>query len=71
MLAGFALSTVRAINFAILRRIGLNALNREQTYKRSLRQKMKRTSMDYDSSSHFLFSLVDTEKTHIFVNREN
>lgn len=35
-------------NFAILRRIGLNALNREQTYKRSLRQKMKRTSMDND-----------------------
>lgn len=33
-------------NFAILRRIGLKALNREQTYKRSLRQKMKRTSID-------------------------
>src|SRR4028118_846762 len=35
-------------NLAILRRIGVNALNREQTYKRSLRQKMKRTSMDND-----------------------
>jgi Transposase len=35
-------------NLAILRRIGVNALNREQTYKRSLRKKMKRTSMDND-----------------------
>lgn len=33
-------------NFALLRRIALNALNREQSYKRSLRQKMKRTAMD-------------------------
>lgn len=33
-------------NFALLRRFALNALNREQTYKRSLRQKMKRTAMD-------------------------
>ena len=33
-------------NFALLRRIALNALNRELTYKRSLRQKMKRTAMD-------------------------
>jgi SOS response regulatory protein OraA/RecX len=33
-------------NFALLRRIALYALNREQTYKRSLRQKMKRTAMD-------------------------
>lgn len=33
-------------NFALLRRIALNALNREQTYKRSLRQRMKRTAMD-------------------------
>lgn len=33
-------------NFALLRRLALNALNREQTYKRSLRQKMKRTAMD-------------------------
>ncbi|QKQ74883.1 ISAs1 family transposase [Nostoc sp. TCL240-02] len=35
-------------NFALLRRIALNALNREHTYKRSLRQKMKRTAMDND-----------------------
>ncbi len=27
-------------NFAILRRLALNALNREKTYKRSLRQNM-------------------------------
>lgn len=27
-------------NFALLRRLALNALNREQTYKRSLRQKV-------------------------------
>jgi SOS response regulatory protein OraA/RecX len=33
-------------NLALLRRIALNALNREQTYKRSLRQKMKRAAMD-------------------------
>lgn len=33
-------------NFALLRRIALNALNRESSYKRSLRQKMKRTAMD-------------------------
>jgi predicted transposase YbfD/YdcC len=33
-------------NFALLRRMALNALNREQTYKRSLRQKMKRAAMD-------------------------
>jgi predicted transposase YbfD/YdcC len=33
-------------NFALLRRLALNALNREQTYKRSLRQKMKRAAMD-------------------------
>ena len=33
-------------NFALLRRIALNILNREQSYKRSLRQKMKRTAMD-------------------------
>ncbi len=33
-------------NFALLRRIALNALNCEKTYKRSLRQKMKRTAMD-------------------------
>ncbi|BAY97902.1 transposase [Tolypothrix tenuis PCC 7101] len=33
-------------NFALLRRIALNALNCEQSYKRSLRQKMKRTAMD-------------------------
>ena len=32
-------------NLAILRPFGLNALNREQTYQRSLRQKMKRTAM--------------------------
>lgn len=52
-------------NFAILRRIGLNALNREQTYKRSLRQKMKRTSMDNDYmiqvlSSCFIDSTLDS-----------
>ena len=33
-------------NFSLLRRIALNALNREQSYKPSLRQKMKRTAMD-------------------------
>lgn len=33
-------------NFALLRRLALNALNQEQTYKRSLNQKMKRAGMD-------------------------
>ncbi len=33
---------------ALLRRLALNALNREQTYKRSLRQKSKRAAMDND-----------------------
>lgn len=35
-------------NIALIRRIALNALNREQTYKRSLKQKMKRAGMDND-----------------------
>jgi predicted transposase YbfD/YdcC len=35
-------------NFALLRRIALNVLNREQTYKRSLTQKSKRAAMDND-----------------------
>ena len=43
-------------NFALLRRIALNALNRELTYKRSLRQKMKRTAMDNDYMIQVLFS---------------
>jgi predicted transposase YbfD/YdcC len=52
-------------NFALLRRIALNALNLEHTYKRSLRQKMKRTSMDNDYmilvlSSCFIDSTLDS-----------
>ncbi len=43
-------------NFALLRRIALNAINRELTYKRSLRQKMKRTAMDNDYMIQVLFS---------------
>ncbi|WP_445300157.1 ISAs1 family transposase [Microcoleus sp. D3_18_C4] len=35
-------------NLALLRRIALNALNCEPTYKRTLRQKMKRAAMDND-----------------------
>lgn len=55
-------------NFAILRRIALNALNREHTYKRSLRQKMKRTSMDNDYmiqvlSSCFIDSTLDSSES--------
>lgn len=54
-------------NFALLRRIALNALSREQTYKRSLRQKMKRTSMDNNYmiqvlSSCFLDSTLDSSQ---------
>ncbi|MEP0800184.1 hypothetical protein NDI37_27195, partial [Funiculus sociatus GB2-A5] len=52
-------------NFALLRRIALNALNREQTYKRSLRQKSKRDAMDDDYmiqvlSSCFLDPTLDS-----------
>jgi len=52
-------------NFSLLRRIALNALNREQTYKRSLRQKMKRTAMDNDYmiqvlSSCFIDNTLDS-----------
>ena len=35
-------------NFALLRRMALNALNRENRLKRSLRQKMKRAAMNND-----------------------
>ena len=54
-------------NFALLRRIALNALNREQTYKRSLRQKMKRTAMDNDYmiqvlSSCFINSTLESSE---------
>ncbi|WP_445299652.1 MULTISPECIES: ISAs1 family transposase [unclassified Microcoleus] len=35
-------------NLAVLRRLALNAFNREPTYKRSFRQKMKRAAMDSD-----------------------
>jgi predicted transposase YbfD/YdcC len=52
-------------NFAILRRLALNVLNRELTYQRSLRQKMKQTAMDNDYmikvlSSSFLDSPLDS-----------
>jgi predicted transposase YbfD/YdcC len=35
-------------NFALLRRLALNALNQEKTIKRSLRQKSKRAAMNND-----------------------
>ena len=35
-------------NLALLRRMALNALNRENSLKRSLRQKMKRAAMNND-----------------------
>lgn len=52
-------------NFSLRRRIALNALNREQTYKRSLRQKSKRAGMDDDYmiqvlSSSFLDHTLDS-----------
>ncbi len=43
-------------NFSLLRRLALNALNREQTYKRSLRQKSKRAAMDNDYMIQLLSS---------------
>lgn len=46
-------------NFALLRRIALNALNREQTYKRSLSQKMKRTAMDNNYMIQVLSCFID------------
>ncbi|MCF4967154.1 ISAs1 family transposase [Nostoc sp. CMAA1605] len=55
-------------NFALLRRIALNALNFEHTYKRSLRQKMKRTAMDNNYmiqvlSCCFLDSTLDSSNS--------
>ncbi|MFP5275430.1 ISAs1 family transposase [Coleofasciculus sp.] len=55
-------------NFSLLRRIALNVLNREQTYQRSLRQKMKRTAMDNDYmirvlSSCFIDSTLNSSKS--------
>lgn len=52
-------------NFAILRRLALNVLNREKTYKRSLKQKMKRTAMDNDYmlkvlNSSFINNILDS-----------
>lgn len=46
-------------NFSLLRRIALNALNREQTYKRSIKQKMKRTAMDNDYMIQVLSCFID------------
>lgn len=55
-------------NFSLLRRIALNALNQEQTYKRSLRQKMKRTAMDNNYmiqvlSSCFIDNILDSSES--------
>ena len=36
----------RNFNFAFLRRVALNALNQESTYRRSMAQKSKRAAMD-------------------------
>ncbi len=46
-------------NFALLRRFALNALNCEQTYKRSLRQKIKRTAMDNNYMIQVLSCFID------------
>ncbi len=43
-------------NFSLLRRLALNALNRESTYKRSLRQKSKRAAMDNNYMLQILLS---------------
>jgi predicted transposase YbfD/YdcC len=43
-------------NFSLLRRLALNALNREQSYKRSLRQKSKRAAMDNSYMQQILSS---------------
>ena len=45
-------------NFSLLRRLALNALNREHTYKRSLRQKSKRAAMDNDYMLQILLSCL-------------
>ena len=44
---GFAQATALVMG-AFLRRVALNALNQESTYRRSLAQKSKRTAMDND-----------------------
>ncbi len=46
-------------NFSLLRRFALNALNLEQSYKRSLRQKMKRTAMDNNYMIQVLCCFID------------
>ena len=38
--------TLSPRNFAFLRRVALNALNQESTYRRSMAQKIKREAMD-------------------------
>jgi len=43
-------------NFSLLRRLALNAVNRESTYQRSLRQKLKRAAMDNDYMLQILLS---------------
>ena len=64
ILAAFALSIVPVI-WRCKRRLALNALNRQPTYQRSLRQKMKRTAMDNNYmiqvlSSAFLDNTLDS-----------
>jgi hypothetical protein len=44
---GFAQATALVMG-AFLRRVALNALNQESTYRRSLAQKSKRAAMDND-----------------------
>jgi len=43
-------------NFSLLRRLALNAINRESTFKSSLRQKMRRASMDNSYMLQILLS---------------
>jgi predicted transposase YbfD/YdcC len=43
-------------NFSLLRRLALNALNRESTYNRSLRQKSNRAAMDNNYMLQILLS---------------
>jgi len=47
-------------NFALLRRIALNALNTQQSYKRSLRQKTKRTAMNNNYMLRVLSCFLDS-----------
>ena len=53
-------------NFALLRRMALNLLNREQTFKRSNRMKRYRATMDND----YLLQILAASKSELITKTE-